>query len=346
METTEQDDNKLADSSVATDANGQESSTEQTDDKQTSLTPEEQKALTGEEGPSPETGTEGDQENTPETEEQTETEQVEEQTEEQPEPEPPVVDKVGDEKLPFSRHERWKELVGQKNEYKTQVEQATPLVQQAQALNEFLASNQIPPQELQNALNYLRALRQDPQSAYAMLKPTYEQLAGLAGERLDPDLQGEVAAGTLVPERASEIQKSRAGQKYQQWKSQQGQQVQQQGSQTIVQQSLGSWLQLTAKRDADLHKGTDLWDEVDLRLAAMPKFQTAEQAWAGAEKAYTEAKARISRLRPATKAPAGRRPPQSQATGSNNRMVIKDSNDAVKLILASGGRAPANVRYK
>lgn len=266
----------------------------------------------------------------------------------EPEPEPvvpPVVDKEGDDTLPFNAHPRWKELVGEKNEYKQTIEQLKPAVEQARALNEFLAQNSIPPAEFQAALQYMQALRSDPAKAFAMIKPTYERLAGFTGERLDADLQTEVAAGTLLPERGAEIQRARAQQQWNQWRQQSVQQTQQSGSATIVRQAINGWQQLKTQSDMELKEGTPLWEQVNLRLNAMPPFQSAEQAWQGAEKAYNESKAFLGKFQAKPKPVQGRRPPQSQATSQTNRMVIKDANDVVKAMIANGGRAPSNIRY-
>lgn len=342
MENTNESDKNLEQSLVSNDDNGQESSPVEQDVKQTGLTAEEQAAVAGNEESSTETGeAEGGQEQEqPQGEEGQEAEQEQETA-----PEPPVVDKTGDEKLPFSRHERWKELVGEKNTYKQEIETLKPHAEQTRALNDFMAQNQIAPAEFQAALKYLQALRQNPQEAYAMLKPTFKQLAALVGEELSPELQAEVASGTLSVERAQQITRAEAQQRYQQWRQQQQQQGQQSSVGTLVQQTIGMAAQQRMQTDPDFKNGMPLWTLVDKNLRAMPQFQSPQDAQAGFERAYQDAKTFLSGLQPRTRPVASRRPPQTQSTGQNSRMVIKSSDDVIKLMQANGGRAPANIRY-
>ena len=342
MLTNEQDDN-LETPSASNDDNGQDSSPV-ADDKETSLTPEEQSAVAGTEEPSTEAGEEpsDDQDNS----QTSEVEGTNEETKE-PVPEvPPVVDKAGDDKLPFSRHERWKELVGEKNNYRQEIEQLKPAADQARALNDFMAQNQIQPAEFQAALKYLQALRTDPAAAYQMIKPTYEQLAVHAGERLPPELAAEVAAGTLSPERATQLARIEAQQRHQQWRQQQGQQGTQSAVGTLVQQTIGLSAQTKQQLDPDFKEGSPLWKQVDLNLRAMPTFQSPQEAQQGFEKAYNEAKGFLKQFQPRVKSPVSRRPPNSAAVGSNNRQLITSSDDVIKLMTANGGRAPRHISYK
>lgn len=330
-------------SSTSPDVTEQNSSTAN-DVKDTTLTAEEQQALTGNEDSSTETGQEAeDQQKT-----QSDGEETEQTTEEEvvPEPqEPPTVDKEGDAKLGFAAHPRWKELVGEKNTYKQEIEQLKPAADQSRALNDFLSQNQIQPQEFQTALKYLKALRDNPQEAFAMIKPTFKQLAALVGEDISPELQAEVAAGTLSIERAQQITRSEAQQTYNRWKQTTQQQVQQGGQTTLVQQTIGMWAQAKMGIDANFKEGTPLWELVDTNLRGMQPATNPQEAQANAEKAYSKAKSFLGGLQPVPKTPPSKRPPQTQSASRNPGQVIRNSNDAVKLIQANGGKAPPNVSY-
>ena len=147
---------------------------------------------------------------TPEEEvetQETETQQTETTTE-QTAP-PPLVDKEEDAQLEFHQHPRFQELIKEKNTAKQEAEQLRPQAQRAQILDSFCQQNGIQAQELENALQYLRLRRSNPEQAYQLVKRDYEQLAQYAGDILPPDLQAEVSAATISPERAREIARAR-----------------------------------------------------------------------------------------------------------------------------------------
>jgi hypothetical protein len=216
------------------------------------------------------------------------------------------------------------------------------LVEQARVTNEFLRDNQITPQEYQSALQYLSLLRKDPAQAYAMLKPTYDQLALMQGERLPADLQAEVAAGTLAQERAVELTKARATTQYQQWRQQQGQQGQQDMAIQQVSSTIQSWAQTKQSIDPDFKPGTSLWEQVDLRIKSAPAFRNAAEAQAGSEKAYTDAKAFLGKFAPRVVTPV-KKAPVSRANAGNNSVVMKTADDVMNAI--KNGIRPNQMKY-
>ena len=318
-------------SSTESDDKGQPSSTAE----QTATTTEDSTEETSEETTEGTESTEETQE-TPVTD-ATETETQAEQTEQT---ETVPLDKPEDKDLPFHKHARFQELVAEKNAVKQEYEQAKPLVDQARVTNEFLRDNHITAQEYQNALQYLSLLRKDPVAAFKMLQPTYEQLAALNGERLTPDLQAEVAAGTLTEERARQIARGEAQQRYAQWQQQQGQQGQQQSQVELINGTIQNWSQ--SKVDPDFKPGTPLWEQVDLRIRSLPPFRSVQEAFAGCEKAYTDAKQFFTKLQPRT-ATTVKRPPLSRQTVNNGNVVMKTAADVMKAINA--GIKPNQMRY-
>jgi hypothetical protein len=258
----------------------------------------------------------------------------------------PVVDKAGDENLRFSSHPRWKELVTEKNQFKQEIDQVKPLVEQAKVTNDFLRDNGISAQEYQAALQYLVALRKDPQQAYAMMKPTFEQLALMTGERLPADLQAKVAAGVISAEDATELARTRAQANYQKWQQQNQQTGQQDQTAAMLRGSIQSWTQLKQVSEPDFKPNTPLWEQVDLRIRAMPPFRTSQEAMTGCEKALTEAKAflgKFQKVQPQQQRQV-RQPLKSQNNGGNNQTVIKTAEDVARAINA--GMKPSQLRYQ
>jgi hypothetical protein len=268
--------------------------------------------------------------------------QQEQQQEETQAAENVTLDKPEDKDLPFHKHARFQEVIRQKAEAVQEVEKIKPLAQQATALNDFMRQNNISQQEFQSALQYLQALRSDPVAAFKMLEPTYKHLAQFAGEVIPDDLQAQVAAGTLPLDAARELTRARAQQQYQTVRQQWQQQGGQQATQSIVQQSIGLWQTTKMQADPDLKPGSDLYKLVDNNLKAMPVFQTAEQAMAGCEQAYKDAKAFFAKY--ALRQAAQRKVPlQSRHSASGNNHVVKTAEEVARFI-GSGGK-PHQLRY-
>jgi hypothetical protein len=81
---------------------------------------------------------------------------------------------------------------------------------------------------------------------------------------------------------------------------------------------------------------------VDNNLKAMPVFQTAEQAMAGCEQAYKDAKAFFAKY--ALRQAAQRKVPlQSRHSASGNNHVVKTTEEVARFI-GSGGK-PHQLRY-
>lgn len=260
-----------------------------------------------------------------------------------------LVDKPGDEKLRFSAHPRWKELITERNQFKDEVAQSRHAVEQTNALNNILNQHAIPTQEFEAALKYLILKRTDPQAAFRQLSQDYTVLGQLSGAILPEDLQTQVAGGTLDPTLAKEVAMSRATQRYQQWQQQTQGQVQQYSQQNVISQTTSQWSQLKQSVDPDFKPGTKLWTAVDLHLRAQPAAQNAMQAQLNCENAYKQAKEYIKSFGPtqARQQQPGRKTgaPPSRPSSPTNRVVIKNADDAVKAILSGGGKAPPNLRY-
>ena len=329
------DANTGGDSSIPSDAN------EQVDSSSTEQAVEQAEESTDEQSETSETEESATEEQAEGTDTAEEQQSVEKEVE-TVETVKAELDKPEDAQLQFHKHPRFQEIIKEKNAVKQEFDSVKPLVEQSKALNDFLAQNQIPAAELQNLLQYAQLLRTNPEKAFDMMEPTYEQLATMVGKRLPADLQAEVATGSLSEERAIEIARARGGQTYQNWRQQAQQQGQTQNAEQVVMQSIQSWSQMKQNADPDFKPGSPLWEQVDLRIKSAPRFQNAQDTLAGTEKAYNEAKAFMAKLQPRTVV-QGRKAPQSKATAANNTGVIRSAEDVMKAIKA--GVKPHQMRY-
>ena len=331
------DANTGGDSSTSPDDKGQDSSTEQqavekavADVQSTSSDKETEEAA-------PEVEVEE------ETTEKENEEPTEEQTEEVVEEKPVALDKPEDEKLPFHKEPRFQELVAEKNTYKQEIETLKPQAARAKILDDYVAQHNIQPQQLQSALEYLRLLNSEPAKAYEMLKPTYERLAQLTGERLPEDLQSRVAAGTLEPELAKEIAQSREQKNYSQWQQQTKGMSATQQTEAAVQGAINTWAQATMARDPDLKQGGEKYEYLDMKLRTLRQanppatpadgLKLVEQAYADTNKFFGKFNARK----------IVKKPIQSQQSSQNASAVVKTVKDVVAALLS--GKKPHQLKY-
>ena len=324
-------------SSNVPDDKGAESSTAEQAEQETTETTEAEPEVT-------EVSEEAATEETADETAENETEEVKEAVE----AEKAVLDKPEDEKLPFHKEPRFQELVKEKNTYKQELDTIKPLAARTKVLDEFVTSNNIQPQQVQEAFEYLRLLNSDPLKAYAILKPTYDKLALLSGDRLPDDLQAEVAAGTLSPERAKQLATTQAQQQYQQWRGQSTQQTQVMQQEQAIQGSINAWAQSAQAKDPDFRPAAQgavdgKWEYVDMKLRSMRQAnppRNSQEAVAMVEKAYTEANKFFgSFVKPQAKKPGLK----SQSSQSNASAVVKSPEDVVRAIMS--GKRPHQLKY-
>jgi len=328
-------------SSASTDANGSESSTEKTAVEKAVESVQTESVEADDESA---TESEGEEKESTEKETTEGDEQKEEQGDEKvTEQKAAILDKPEDEKLPFHKEPRFQELIQEKNQYKEKLAALEPQAKRTQVLDEYVAAHNIQPQQLQSALEYLRLLNTEPQKAYEMLKPTYERLAMLSGDRLPTDLQEQVTAGVIPAEVAKELAQARSGKEYQQWQSQTQQMTAAQRQEYSIQGAIDSWAATTMQRDPDLSRGGDKYNYLDMKLKALrlstpPK--TPEEGLRLTEQAYKETNEFFNKFN-AKK--IVKKQIQSQQSTQNASAVVKNEKDVVNAILQ--GRRPHQLKY-
>jgi len=343
------DANTGGDSSTTPDANEQESSTAEQGAQEAGAEVAEATAATEEtESPAEATAEEAGEETTAEVAEENTAEAGKDKKAEEA---PVHTDKPEDAKLEFHKHPRFQELVQEKTRFKQEAEALKPEAEANRVLKSYMQSNGIVPQELQNALEYLRLRRQDPAKAFQVVKQDYDALALYTGERLTPELEAEVAAGTLSVERAKQIVRAEAAQQHQQWQGKLTAEQQQQQAVQAIQGSVDSWAQSKMQSDpdfrprnkADANAVDGKWEFVDMKLRTMRQEQppkTPQEAVAQVEKAYAEANKFFSSF---VKPTAVKKALRSQTSTQNSSAVVKSADDVVRAVLA--GKKPHQLRY-
>ena len=99
-----------------------------------------------------------------------------------------------EEQLPFHDHPRWKEVLGQRDEYKAKAERAEPCVKYVAELERFRQANRITPERFNEAMTLAALVENDPVAAVGKLRDILVGLETYTGERLTPDLQAKLDA--------------------------------------------------------------------------------------------------------------------------------------------------------
>lgn len=262
---------------------------------------------------------------------------------------PVVTDKPEDTKLEFHKHPRFQELVTEKNAAKTEVDNLRPQAERSRILDSYLSTNGITGQDLTRALEYLRLYKTDPDKAYELMRPEWEALQTIRGERLPPDLEAQVASG-MDATTARELARLRVQSQRQQQFSQQNETVAAQQHELMINSSFNAWDTMKRGMDPDFKPKAGAtapdgkWELVSTKLLSLrqehPPRSTME-AQQLAQQAYDSVSKTLSQFAP--KKQVTRRPIGSQNSSQNSNVVVKTAEDVVKALLS--GKRPHELKY-
>lgn len=196
---------------------------------------------------------------------------------------------------------RMKQLLKQSEMLTNQLEEQRPVVEDFLRVRDFCNQAGLTKDDVNQGFEIMRSMKVDPHRAYEMITPIYRELEALVGAILPADLQEEVSAGRMSPERAQELShlrsKTQVGEitsKQQQEREQQRQHAEQVGKlANDVGLAVSNWERNWKKSDPDYRlKSTRVMERIQLGLMqaakanTMPK--TTEEAVAFAEKIKKE----------------------------------------------------------
>ena len=198
-----------------------------------------------------------------------------------------------DENLPFGKHPRWKQVVGENRALRQFRETAAPRLQEYDRIVDFMHKNEIAPEEMQGLYVLGAMLKNDPEQALKTLREMIAPLEAFVGDRLPEDLASEVEEGSISVERARELARMRSSQSFQQ-ERQEAQQREQERlaaakaaeTRTSQAKAVTDWEQKVASQDPDYPLMKE-WVVMELtRLQRETPAADAQAAVALAEKAY------------------------------------------------------------
>lgn len=212
-------------------------------------------------------------------------------------------------------------------------------------LTTFIKTSNLSSEDFQSGLQIMRAIRNDPEAAYKMLKPVYEQLESMIGVTLPADIAGEVEAGTITRERAQELARARAAaslatSRARDVEARTAQDAEERARQAeeaeirVVTDTLNAVEAEWEKTDPDAAKLKPMVQEIVLVDGGRNPPRNAEQSRALFNAAVKKAKDRIAGFVPAPRPKDGNLPPGGPSTSV--AQIPKTSLDAVKAALALG----------
>jgi hypothetical protein len=114
--------------------------------------------------------------------------------------------------LPFDQHPRWQQRTKEYNEAKAkitelegQLKEVEPGLRDWQYHQKFIDQYGIPQKDVDQMMNFLALVRQDPQKARETLRPLWESLSGVDPNVLPNDLQQSIKDGEITEAHAKRL---------------------------------------------------------------------------------------------------------------------------------------------
>jgi len=111
--------------------------------------------------------------------------------------------------VPFHKHPRWQEMLRERDTLKGQVDTFKEKAERFDNIGNFMREQNLTPQEMTQGFQIMALMKNDPLKALELLAPHITNLELAVGRKLPDDLQSDVDAGNLTPERAQELARTR-----------------------------------------------------------------------------------------------------------------------------------------
>lgn len=190
-----------------------------------------------------------------------------------------------EDKLPFHNHPRWKQLVQERDNFKSRSDEYGKI-------ETYMSVNRLTPQEVAQGYQVMALIKNNPAEAYRVLQGHLQRLAPIVGETLPEDIEKKVEMGDVDVESAKELARARAHANFLAAQQQQALAEQQaqdfNAKQASAREAVMGWEETMKRRDPDYSaKQKFVMDRVRNVLQTVQP-QSAEEALAIVEKAYQE----------------------------------------------------------
>jgi len=236
----------------------------------------------------------------------------------------PAKDKAraeADQKLPFHNHPRWKEVVAERDAYRSDAGEY-------RKITTFMSQNGLTNEEVIEGFQIMALMKTNPAEAHKRISHYKAQLDEFVGEKLPEDISKKLEEGYIDDATAKELAALKAEKNLQAQRQQYAAEQHALSVQADIHGAVVNWEQQMKVKDPDWSAKQDLViDQVKLMLAS-EKPSTTKEALALVERAHSIIKERLSRFAPQ------RRPVTtvSSATSSANANAVpKSLKEAVLL---------------
>lgn len=234
--------------------------------------------------------------------------------------------------VPFNKHPRFQEVLGK-------LKTAEVDAQRYRNVETFIQDQGLGPDEAANLLVIGGLIKTNPAEAWKQMQPVVQKVLIAAGELLPEDLKQMVSAGTMTPEAALEVSRSRAAvastQARTQFDRQRHESRQQADLHTAIQGTVSSWQAERRSRDPNFEaKLPALQREIAWLQAREGRPNAPEGVRAQLQKAYDAVSATYTPPASARqRKPAIRPVTGGQAASGNARPEINDTLDVVQQVI-------------
>ena len=226
-------------------------------------------------------------------------------------PEPSLDDKAkdkagadADQKLPFHNHPRWKEVVAERDAYRTDAGEY-------RKITNFMSTNGLSNEEVVEGFQIMALMKVNPAEAHKKISEYKARLDAIVGEVLPEDLSEKVRDGFIDKDTAKELAALKAQQKLAEQRQVQAIQDQDLQVRKGIHAAVVNWEQQMKVKDPDWSAKQEMViDQVKLMLSA-EQPSTPEQALALVERAHSTIRERLARFAP-------RRQPVSNVASSTS----------------------------
>ena len=232
-----------------------------------------------------------------------------------------------DQKLPFHNHPRWKEVVSERDAYRSEAGEY-------RKITNFMSSNGLTNDEVVEGFQIMALMKTNPAEAHKKISEYKARLDEFVGEKLPEDISRKVEEGYIDVETARQLAALQAEKQLHVQRQQYAAEQQAISAQSDMYGAVVNWEQQQKIKDPDWSAKQDLViDQVKLMIAN-EKPSTTKEALALVERAHSVIKERLSRFTPQ------RRPLNtvSSSTSSANAAAVPKSMKEAVLIGLSHSR--------
>lgn len=236
----------------------------------------------------------------------------------------PAKDKTGseaDQKLPFHNHPRWKEVVSERDAYRSDAGQY-------RQITNYMSSNGLSTEEVSEGFEIMALMKNNPVEAHKKISEYKAKLDAYVGETLPPEIHKKVEEGYIDEDTAKQLAAFQADKQLRDQRAAYAEEQQAQQGRASIHGAVVNWEQQMKVKDPDWSAKQEMVIDQAKLLLASERPSTPEQALALVERAHSIIKERLSRFAPQRK-PISH--VASSTSSANAAPVPKSLLEAVRL---------------